>query len=244
MKTKAKGTGLSCKQKREKFKLGALTVKQAKPNKSKNSTKSNYLWKSVNPRGSKPSTLTRYSNKYHRCLDDTGTASGKGCDKCVWHKLNTCGGYVKIAAKVANQSAPSKKRCSHYLPVKEVTIALKYAMIAEDSMDAEYASTLEPQNPERLYQSTDHKSSDLFDSKWHLKISRMVMLLFLATITSNIISSIYKPSKKRNKIDKSKPLDFKNTLNNICITLFFVQKYATYITTTYNKAKSLANMVL
>ena len=86
--------------------------------------------------------------------------------------------------------------------MKEAIVALKYAKIAENNQIFEYASTLERNNPDVPYQLDGDESSDISDSNWRQKIARIILFLFLSTITSKIISSVYKPRKTTNNIDK------------------------------------------
>ena len=136
-------------------------------------------------------------------MEETGALSGKLCYKWVCHKPSKCEGFIKSAKKsAANQGISTKKRRSHSLEVKEAIVALKYAKIAENNQIFEYASTLERNNPDVPYQLDGDESSDISDSNWRQKIARIILFLFLSTITSKIISSVYKPRKTTNNIDK------------------------------------------
>ena len=92
MKLKVKGNNISHRQQHEKSKQGILIGKQAKRDNNNNKVKRNYIWQSIKPKGSEPLTLAIYRKTYHWCSEESGTSSGKGCDKWVCHKPIECEG--------------------------------------------------------------------------------------------------------------------------------------------------------
>ena len=68
----------------------------------------------------------------------------------------------KNAKRGATSDAPSKKRHSHTLQVKDTTVALKRTKLTNEESD--YASTPEPNDPNGPYLSPDHESSEESDN--------------------------------------------------------------------------------
>ena len=129
-------------------------------NKNMTKQKRDYSWNVIAPKGKEPTSLTKFSKTYHWFSTETGAPKVDGCYRWVCHKLSTYEGLSKKRdpQQGATSDAPSKKRCSHTLHVREDTVILEQTKLINDESD--FASTPEPNDPNGPNMSPDHKSSE------------------------------------------------------------------------------------